>query len=236
MGSGIRGLLVAACLHLLMPQQAHAWDTRLNRAPSENSSSLIHWCESISDRVNQIDIESDALTCANFYFFNQGLELENELYEKMLRFLNRAIEINPNNFETQTTAIWLHYSRWCASKRDSLTFGHYANEQDVTHQLINEAENRFFNQPVALQSLADHLYLLVQFYEHSLFVRIEKFYMRAQSLSRDPRAIVRCRINIAHMYREHGDKAIAIQKYKWALEIDPVNKIALKYLRQLQSS
>ena len=197
-----------------------------------NPEELHTWCESRLLRLKTIRGESDALACADFYFSNQGFEKEGELFEKSLQYLERAIELNPQNFDSLSSAIWLHYSRWSTSNLDP-TYVQYSGDLKIAYVLSNRAETFFKNNAEGLKAIADQLFPIWEFYDKSLFTKIVGLYDRAQSLSHNNKMIIRCRLNIAHLYRKAGNIQTAKQKYLWVLDIDPGNIVAKRYLKQL---
>ncbi|HVJ64528.1 MAG TPA: hypothetical protein VM901_04675 [Bdellovibrionota bacterium] len=194
-----------------------------------------NWCEARVDRLQSVRRESDALECANFYFFHQQLESDLTPFAKVLAYTQRAIEINPANYDAYNTVVWLKYSHWVMYHENPATFAHFKDGLEVAYQWADIAEQRFYHHALALKKLGDQLNPIWYHYDPSLKERVLRLYTRSESLSRDKDLIVRLRLNISHIHRLSGDREAAKRSYLWVLEADPGNKIAQKFLRELES-
>lgn len=204
------------------------------RAPTHSEAGMIRWCESKILRLHEVKNEDNALACANFYFFHQELEDEGELFTKTLAYLKQAQAINPRNSETQLISLWLHYSRWTSHKNYPETYPNYAHEIDFFYRAAELIESSFSSSPSVLKELGDQINFVRHHYGAPVMNWVLRLYERAEALAvSDLRLKVRCRLDIAHLYRLTGDPQTAIEKYRWVQTIDPANKVAARYLSQL---
>jgi tetratricopeptide (TPR) repeat protein len=227
---GMLGLFLLSVL--ATPGQAF-WS---DRAPTRSDTALLQWCEGKVRQTASVKYEVDALSCANAYFFNQELELPGELFSKVLTFFYRAIALNPENADTQLTTLWLHYSRWTNHQTYPQAYPNYQNEIRVFYQLAQAIETRFSKSASVLKDLGDQVNFVRHYYHAPVFDWVLRLYTNAEAAARDDLKLqIRCRLDIAHLYRQTGDPHTAIKKYQWVQEIDPSNRVAARYLSELGS-
>ncbi len=204
-----------------------------DRLDKTDTQAIEKWCEPKVIDTTDIVFEEDAVGCGGYYFGRQGLEEPNQVYEKVLTFFKRAIDIQPSNYKTYAIVIWLHYSRWTLYKERPAQFPHYKNQLKVAYAWSDLAENRFAKRAVALKAIGDELRGAAYFHDEAAFDRVERLYTKAEALSYSPKFRLRCRLSMAHVYRKMSHIEDAIQAYERVLELDPSNYFGKRYLREL---
>ncbi len=193
------------------------------------------WCEARVNRLHQVRLEYDALNCAGFYFMHQELEQEDTPFAKVLAFSLRAVELNPKNFDTQLTVLWLNYSHWVMFRENPEFFSHYENSLSLAYKWADKIEFNFQSNGIAMKQLADQLVAIGIFYDPLILPRVISLYRRSELLSSDLNFKTRCRLSVAHTFRRMGDRVNALSAYQWVLQISPNNKIAEKFIRELSA-
>lgn len=227
MGYGRLGIVLLFAL--LLNGNAHAfWFS--NRAPQHSDLALITWCEDHLSNLTKVRHESDAILCGDTYFYNQNLEDPDLIFNKALRYFYRAIELNPDNHNTYTTAMWLRYSRWSAEKTNASLTSKFENELDAALKIAAIIELKFHDQAEALKSLADQLDFVREHHKPELLPWIQRLYSRAESISSDLKLRIRCLLNLGHLSRNQNQLTKAREYYFAVLKLDPNNKVAKRNL------
>ncbi len=174
--------------------------------------------------------------CMGFYLDNQQYDSPQGSYNKAIRLGYQIVNIDRKDVDTYTTLAWLLWSKWVCWNKKPTRMPDGKGKADEAIELLNWGKQWNLESARFYKESADTIWPLAKHHRTDLYDFVIENYQTADLLSEtnDPLR-ARVRLNLGHIYRQLGEKTLALYWYQKVLEIAPRNEVASRYLNHLKN-
>ncbi len=191
-------------------------------------------CEKLMDNLGTSTDLNLINICSEFYWHHQQYDRPVASYSNIIKLMKRYVEVDPYTIDEYTTAAWLLYSQWVHYKKDPEGRA-YGKDKDIEAVAILVQGREFHLEDAYYHFWAGaQIEPMARHHDEKYYEFVLESYHLAEIHAKDQKILVRSRLSLGHTYRVLNETAIAISWYKKVLEVDPNNKIAKNYLKQLE--
>lgn len=216
----------------LFRSQSMDWSIRAGEAV--HGIAFTHAAYWVRDHLDQVFDVNIVMTCADYFFHHPGNDVDHIGYSHTIACMDRAIVLHPHATELYTDTAWLLWSDWVTWTQDPNRIPVAQDHVQKALRLIEQGRAANPNNGTYLFDAANTLMPLAKFHRPDLMDLVIGYYCDAEALTTDKTQRVRIRTILGHRYRLQGKTKEALHWYHAALELDPSNKIALRYVDKLK--
>ena len=175
-------------------------------------------------------VDEDALyECRDFYWHHADYDIG---WNKMIKLTYRMIDLDPRNAELYGDCAWLLWSkwvRWSQNPQDPAGMPDGAKRKAESMRVFEDGLARTHRDFNILVAYAKHATGFLQDWPKGI-----ELWTEVNARAADDKMRIRARLSLGECYRKLGQAEPAKRWFKAVLEIDPQNRSALTYLRELE--
>ena len=154
-------------------------------------------------------------------------------FDSVIACNNRSVELNPQLIELYTANAWLLWSDWVSWKLDPESMPDKQDNVDEALRMLRQGHDANPSSAAYHLDAAQTIVPLAYHHRPDLFDVVTRYYLYAEELASDENMRIRIRKQLGHSYRKQELNREAIRWYRAVLELEPDNKVALRYLKML---